>query len=303
MTAPVLRPLYRSEIPGYPVHRGKVRDVYDLGDRLLIVATDRISAFDAVFPDPIPDKGAVLSRLSEWWFRRTEPLAPNHFITADFEEFPAGLEPYRDQLAGRSMLVKRTKPLRGEFVVRGYLDGSAWTSYQYNKHVCGIVLLAGLRKRACFGSPLFTPTTKADEGHDLPIDFAELSRLTGSEEARTGRSYTRALYTYAHNYLYDRGLILSDTKFEFGLTGDGTLLLIDEVLTPDSSRFWIKETYTPDSDRAVSLDKQYVRDYVEKSGWDKEPPAPELPEEVIQQTSARYRQAYEMITGEPFDQQ
>lgn len=300
MTAPVTNPLYQSDIPGLPAVRGKVRDVYDLGEQLLIVATDRLSAFDVVFPDPIPDKGAVLTRLSEWWFRRTRSLAPSHFVTADFDAFPERLQPYRDQLAGRSMLVQRCRPLRGEFVVRGYLDGSAYKAYEFNKHVSGIDLLAGLRQRSSFGAPIFTPTTKAEEGHDMPVDFSGLVNLVGEHEAATGREYSLALYTYAHNYLYGRGLILSDTKFEFGQTNDGRIILIDEALTPDSSRFWLKETYTPDSEKPISLDKQYVRDHVEKSGWNKQPPAPRLPAGVIAQTSERYRKAFEMITGEPF---
>ncbi len=300
MTAAAPEPLYRSDIPGLTVHRGKVRDVYELDGKLLIVATDRLSAFDVVFPDPIPEKGAVLTRLSEWWFRRTAPLVPNHFITADFEEFPEKLKPHRAQLEARSMLVRRARPLPGEFIVRGYLDGSAWTAYEFGKHICGIPLLAGLQRRSSFGTPLFTPTTKAQEGHDLPIDFAEFSHQVGRAEAAKGREYARALYIYAHNYLHDRGLVLSDTKFEFGMDEEGQLILIDEALTPDSSRFWLKESYTPDSGRAISLDKQYVRDHVEKEGWNKKPPAPRLPREVIEQTSERYRKAYEMITGEPF---
>lgn len=289
--------LYESSIPGLPMHRGKVRDVYDLGETLLIVSTDRLSAFDVVFPDPIPLKGVVLNRLSVWWFNRTTALVPNHMITAEVDEFPALLKPYRAQLVNRSMIVKKTKPIAGEFVIRGYLDGSAWTSYQYNKQVCGIELLAGLQRRSCFGAPLFTPTTKAEEGHDMPIDFAELVRHVGRREAETGRDYSNALYTYAHNFLHGHDVILSDTKFEFGLLPDGTIILIDEALTPDSSRFWQKDTYNPDSKSPKSFDKQYVRDYVEFINWSKEPPAPQLPAEVIQQTTERYLQAYRIVTG------
>lgn len=290
--------LYESHIPDFPVHRGKVRDVYDLGETLLVVATDRLSAFDVVFPDPIPLKGRILTQLSRWWFQRTHGLVPNHFITADFEQFPAALKPYRDQLEGRSMLVKKARPLKGEFVVRGYLDGSAYKSYEYNKLVSGIELLAGLRRRSSFGAPLFTPTTKAEKGHDEPLDYNDFCEVVGEKEANRGRDYTIALFTYAHNYLFNHGLILSDTKFEFGIDpSTEEVILIDEVLTPDSSRYWLKETYTPESERAVSLDKQYVRDFVESIGWEKEPPAPTLPPFVIRQTTERYLKAYEMITG------
>jgi phosphoribosylaminoimidazole-succinocarboxamide synthase len=296
-----VQPLYRSEIPGYPVHRGKVRDVYDLGETLLIVATDRLSAFDVVFPDPIPGKGMILTKLSTWWFERTKALVPNHYITSDFGQFPAPLQPYRAQLDGRSMIVKKARPLKGEFVVRGYLDGSSYQSYLDLKQVCGIEMLAGLRRRASFGIPLFTPTTKAEEGHDLPIDFEGLAHLVGRDLAKQGRNYACALYTYAHNYVFDLGLVLSDTKFEFGVDASGDLILIDEVLTPDSSRYWIRETYTPESTKAISLDKQYVRDYVEQIGWAKEPPAPSLPAEVIANTVERYRKAYETVTGKKLD--
>lgn len=297
-----MKTIYQTEIPGIPVHRGKVRDVYDLGEHLMVVATDRMSAFDVVFPDPIPRKGQVLTAISKWWFGQTHGLVPNHFITSDFEEFPERLKPYRDQLEGRSMIVRKTRPLKGEFVVRGYLDGSAYKQYEFNKIVCGIEMLAGLRRHSSFGAPLFTPSTKADEGHDIPVDFDEFARIVGRDSAKKGRDYTIALYTYAHNYVFQRGLILSDTKFEFGETETGEIILIDEVLTPDSSRFWLKDTYSPDSTGAISLDKQYIRDYVEQIGWDKEPPAPKLPAEVIAQTTERYLRAYEIITGAPLNE-
>lgn len=293
--------LYTSSIPGIPVHRGKVRDIYDLGEQLLIVATDRLSAFDVVFPDPIPRKGHVLTQLSRWWFEKTRALVPNHFITADFSKFPEPLHPHRAQLDGRSMLVRKARPLKAEFVIRGYLDGSAWKQYQFNKIVSGIELLAGLRRRTSFGAPLFTPSTKAEQGHDTAIDFDELARLVGRNHAAAGRDYSIAMFTYAHNYAYTRGLILSDTKFEFGLDDSDNLILIDEALTPDSSRYWLMETYNPDSHTAISLDKQYVRDYVEAIGWPKEPPAPALPPEVIAQTTDRYLRAYEMVTGSKLD--
>lgn len=292
----MIAPLYQSDIPGFPVHRGKVRDVYDLGDKLLIVATDRLSAFDVVFPEPIPEKGRILTALSIWWFERTKGLVPNHFLTASLDEYPRELQAHRDQLEGRSMLVRKARPLKGEFIVRGYLDGSAFRQYEFNKVVCGIELLAGLRRHSSFGAPLFTPSTKAEHGHDMNVEFSEFAREVGQEEARIGRRHAISLYTYAHNLLYTRGLVVSDTKFEFGVMEDGQVILIDEVLTPDSSRFWLKDTYSPDSEKAVSLDKQYVRDYVEDIGWDKNPPAPSLPETIIRQTTERYRKAIDMIT-------
>ena len=292
-------PLYESQIPGFPKHRGKVRDVYDLGDKLLIVATDRLSAFDVVFEDPIPLKGYVLTQLSLWWFARTRALVPNHVITANVDEYPDELKPYRAQLERRSMLVKKTRPLKAEFIARGYLDGSAYASYEFNKHVSGIELLAGMQRRSCFGAPLFTPSTKAEQGHDRSIDFGELIHIIGDKEATRCRTFTLALYTYAHNYVYDRGLILSDTKFEFGVDPRGEIILIDEALTPDSSRYWLKESYRPGPGHAVSLDKQFLRDFVESNGWNKEPPAPRLPKDVIEQTTERYLKAYEMVTGQP----
>lgn len=293
-------PLYESEIPGFPVHRGKVRDVYDLGDRLLIVATDRLSAFDVIFPDPIPLKGTLLTQISIWWFDQTRELVPNHFLTATFDEYPPELQPYRSQLDGRSMIVKKAKPLKGEFIVRGYLDGSAWKSYEKERMVCGIPLLEGLQQRSPFGTPLFTPSTKAEEGHDINVDFEGLCQDVERPLAEKAREYATAIYTFAHNKLFNQGLILSDTKMEFGVDSEGELILIDEVLTPDSSRFWLKETYTPQCEKPISLDKQYVRDYVEACHWDKMPPAPVLPQEVIQQTTDRYRQAVQMVTGKEF---
>lgn len=292
-------PLYHSDIPGIPMKRGKVRDVYELGDRLLIIATDRLSAFDVIFPDPIPMKGKVLTQLSLWWFRKTKGIIDNHLITDDLELYPEELQPYRDQLRGRSMIVKNTQPLKAEFVVRGYLDGSAYEAYQCSHHLSGIPMLAGLKRHSSFGGAFFTPSTKADEGHDRTIEFEELCCIIGRDLARKGRRVANDVYVYAHNFLYDRGLVLSDTKFEFGIDEKGELILIDEMLTPDSSRYWLKETYHPDSEKAVSLDKQYVRDYVAQIGWDKEPPAPKLPSEVIQQTTERYLKAFEMITGSP----
>lgn len=292
-------PLLSTNIPGFPVYRGKVRDVYDLGgDQLLIIATDRLSAFDVVFDDGIPMKGIVLTQLSKWWFRETRAIIDNHFISDDVASFPESLQPFRNQLHRRSMLVRKTKPLAAEFVVRGYLDGSAHGAYQDHGSICGVELLAGLRRRGCFGAPIFTPTTKAAKGHDEPIDFVQLSQIIGSVNAERARHFATKLYTFAHNRVFASGLILSDTKFEFGLDDRGSLVLIDEALTPDSSRYWIKETYSPESNNPTSLDKQFVRDYVEQIGWKKEPPAPRLPAEVIRQTTERYLKAYATITGE-----
>lgn len=289
--------LFESSVEGFPRHRGKVRDVYDLGETMLIVATDRLSAFDVVFPDIIPGKGKILTALSLWWFGRAEHLAAHHLLSADPADYPAALRPWRHELEGRSMLVRKARPLRAEFIVRGYLDGSAWQAYQQEGRVCGIELLAGLRRRSCFGAPLFTPTTKAEKGHDEPIDFEGLAGIVGRANAEACRERSLALYTFAHNLVRGRGLVLSDTKFEFGIDGEGRLLLIDEVLTPDSSRYWIAESYTPESPAAKSLDKQYVRDHVEGIGWDKMPPAPALPPEVVAQTLERYREAYSRVTG------
>lgn len=291
--------VYETKLPGLPMMRGKVRDVYDLGDRLLLVATDRLSAFDVVFPDPIPMKGIVLTQISLWWFAQTEGIVSNHLITANVDEYPAELGQHADVLRGRSMLVRKTKPLRGEFIVRGYLDGSAARQYEKDGTVCGIELLAGLKRRNGFGLPIFTPSTKAEEGHDINVSFDALASEVGRDQAEKGRAFALALYTYAHNRLLGRGLVLSDTKFEFGETESGEIILIDEALTPDSSRFWLRETYTSESEKPISLDKQYVRDYVEQIGWEKKPPAPKLPADVIEQTTQRYLKAYEMVTGNP----
>lgn len=289
--------LYESSVEGFPRHRGKVRDVYDLGETMLIVATDRLSAFDVVFPDIIPGKGRLLTALSRWWFERTEHIVAHHLLSTEPADYPAAVRPWAGELEGRSMLVRKAAPLRAEFIVRGYLDGSAWQAYRREGRICGIDLLAGLRRRSCFGVPLFTPTTKAEQGHDEPIDFRALEGIVGAENAAACRDYSTALYTFAHNLVREKGLVLSDTKFEFGIGADGKLLLIDEALTPDSSRYWIAGSYTPEGSAPKSLDKQFVRDHVEEIRWDKRPPAPRLPAEIINQTLTRYREAYETVTG------
>jgi phosphoribosylaminoimidazole-succinocarboxamide synthase len=278
--------------------QGKVRDVYDVGEAMLLVATDRISAFDVVLPDPIPDKGRVLTGLTRYWLDRTEDLVPNHLLSDDVRDFP---EPFRGEpaLAGRTMLVKKAQVVLVECVARGYLTGSGLKQYRAEGHVCGIPLPPGLVESSKLPEPIFTPTTKAAEGHDLPLTFAETVDLIGKGLAERLRELTIALYERGAEVAADRGIIVADTKFEFGFA-DGELILIDEVLTPDSSRFWPAEGYAPGVSQP-SFDKQYVRDWLDESGWDHEPPPPELPAEVVQRTAATYRDAYERVTGDTFD--
>jgi len=295
-----LQPVTATDLPGIPRFRtGKVRDVYDLGDTLLIVATDRISAFDYVLGSGIPDKGRVLTQLSAFWFDRLRDIVPNHLITVDVARFPQRLQPYADLLRGRSMLVRRTQPLAIECVARGYLSGSGWKDYQASGAVCGVALPAGLRESDRLPAPIFTPATKAESGHDINITEAEAAARLGSADllARL-RELTLALYTRAAAHAERCGIILADTKFEFGLTDDGTLLLIDEALTPDSSRFWPADQYEPGRPQP-SFDKQFVRDYLEAIGWNKQPPVPALPEDVVARTRAKYLEAYERLTGQP----
>ena len=273
----------------FPVfRRGKVRDVYDLGDRLLIVASDRVSAFDVVMGEPIPDKGRILTQVANYWFGATEDLLPNHLLATRVEDFPAELQPFRDQLEGRSILVKKAKGLPVECIVRGYLAGSGLKEYQQRGTVCGIPLPAGLRMASRLPEPVFTPSTKAEEGHDENIDFARLCALVGTPMAERLRDTSLALYRRGHALALERGIILADTKFEFGLLEDGSLILIDEVLTPDSSRYWPKETWR-EGENPPSLDKQYLRDYLEGlRDWNRQAPAPALPEAVLQEVRGRY---------------
>ncbi|MGB6428967.1 MAG: phosphoribosylaminoimidazolesuccinocarboxamide synthase [Candidatus Acidiferrales bacterium] len=278
--------------------RGKVRDIYEVGGRLLLVATDRISAFDVVLPTPIPDKGRVLTQLSRFWFDRLADVVPNHVISG--EELPPELASERDQLAGRSMLCRKTKPLPVECVVRGYLVGSGWKDYRATGKVCGIPLPAGLRESDKLPEPLFTPSTKATQGHDENISFDEVVRQIGAELAESVRSLSIELYRRATEYAAPRGILLADTKFEFGLL-DGELIWIDEALTPDSSRFWPAEGYAPGRPQP-SFDKQFVRDYLERIGWNKLPPGPELPADVVRGTREKYREAYRLIAGHDLDQ-
>jgi phosphoribosylaminoimidazole-succinocarboxamide synthase len=288
-----------SDAPVILHAKGKVRDVYDAGDdHLLLVATDRISAFDVVLPNPIPDKGRVLTGLTLFWLERTRDLIANHLVSADRRDFP---EPFRSEpaLSGRAMLARKAKVVPVECVARGYLTGSGLKQYRAEGHVCGVPLPAGLDEAHRLPAPIFTPTTKAAEGHDLPLTFEETVELIGRGLAERLREVTIALYERGAEVAAERGILVADTKFEFGFA-DGELILIDEVLTPDSSRFWPADGYAPGRAQP-SFDKQFVRDWLDASGWDHEPPAPELPPEVIDRTAAKYREAYERITGERFE--
>ena len=291
--------LLQSDVPGATLwRRGKVRDVYEAGgDRLVIVASDRLSAFDVVLPTPIPDKGRVLTQISNFWFRKTAHIVPNHLVSTDLRRFPQAFREHKE-LAGRSVLVKRCERVDIECVARGYISGSAWTEYKALGTVAGEPLPRGLIESERLADPIFTPATKAITGHDENISRAQLAAMVGSELAKELERTTLALYRFAHAYALGQGLILADTKFEFGFH-DGKLTLIDEALTPDSSRYWDAATYQPGSS-PPSYDKQYVRNFLVASGWDREPPGPELPEEVVAGTAARYRECYERVTGERF---
>jgi phosphoribosylaminoimidazole-succinocarboxamide synthase len=284
------------DLPGIKKLRsGKVREVFDLGETLLFVATDRLSAFDVILPDPIPHKGAVLNQLSAFWFKRFDKI-DNHFVTADFDEFPQELHAFRDQLAGRSMIVRKTKPLPVECVVRGYLAGSGWKEYQESQSVCGEKLPPGLQLASQLPEPIFTPATKSDAGHDLNIDMQACRQILGNEMAERVRGLSLQIYAAGRDHAAQHGIIVADTKFEFGVV-DGKLLLIDECLTPDSSRFWPKDQYVV-GQSPPSFDKQFVRDYLETLDWYKTPPSPSLPQDVIAKTSAKYVEAFERLTGE-----
>ncbi|MBZ5502226.1 MAG: phosphoribosylaminoimidazolesuccinocarboxamide synthase [Acidobacteriia bacterium] len=277
--------------------RGKVRDIYELDDRLLIVATDRLSAFDVVLPTPIPDKGRVLTQISLFWFDKLSDVVPNHILAAS--NFPKELAPYAAELEGRAMLVRRTEPIPIECVVRGYISGSGWKDYQRTGGICGVALPAGLRESDRLPEPIFTPSTKATSGHDENISFAETVARIGAPLAERLRSISLALYRRASEHATAHGIIIADTKFEFGLVGDD-VIWIDEALTPDSSRFWPAGQYSPGRSQP-SFDKQYVRDYLERIGWNKQPPAPPLPPDVVAATRDKYREAYQRITGHALD--
>ncbi len=281
------------------VNRGKVRDIYDMGDSLLMVSTDRLSAFDVVMNEGIPEKGRVLTRMTEFWLGQLRDIVPNHLITCDVNEYPAACRPYSDVLAGRSMLVKKAKPVMAECIVRGYITGSGWSDYKKNGAVCGIALPAGLRESEPFPEPLFTPSTKAEAGvHDENISFEQMCRVVGADTGTRIRDLTVAIYRRARDIALARGIIIADTKLEFGVCG-GQIILIDEVLTPDSSRFWPRDDYAPGRGQK-SFDKQFVRDYLTTLDWDKKPPAPTLPADIIAKTAAKYIEAYERLTGNKF---
>lgn len=288
--------LLQTTLP-LPVRRGKVRDVYDLGERLLIVATDRISAFDCIMPNGIPDKGRILTALSLFWFDKLSELGiPNHLLETEVNRFPEEVRADRDQLEGRSMLVKKAGVIPIECVARGYLAGSGWKEYRQNGTVCGIRLPPGLQQSDRLGEPIFTPATKEESGHDINISFEEATRVVGGETAGRLRDLTLQIYGWAANFAARRGVIIADTKFEFGRLPDGTIILVDEVLTPDSSRFWPANQYESGHDQP-SFDKQFVRNWLEKQPWGKTPPAPALPEDVVRGTRQRYVEAYELLTG------
>ena len=293
-SAPAMKVLRETQFAGLsPSARGKVRDIYDLGDKLLIVATDRLSAFDVILPTPIPDKGRVLTQLSLFWFDLLKDVIPNHVLNAT--EFPAPFDKFRDDLAGRSMLVRKTKPLPIECVVRGYVSGSGWKDYRTTGKICGILLPNGLLESGRLPEPIFTPATKAISGHDENIPFEQAETMVGKELAAKVRAVSMELYRRASAHAEPRGIIVADTKFEFGLLND-ELVWIDEALTPDSSRFWPAAHYSPGGPQA-SFDKQFVRDYLERMRWPKTPPGPELPPEVVDATREKYREAYRILTS------
>lgn len=287
--------LLKCTLPGFKKLRsGKVREVFDLGDRVLFVTTDRISAFDAVFPNGIPGKGKILNQLSVFWFHHFKSI-PNHLITTDVQKYPSELQPYSEVLAGRSMIVKKTDPLPLEGIVRGYLAGNGWKEYKEHGTLAGMELPKGLRNAEALPEPMFTPSTKAEEGHDKPITWEQCCNLIGKEKAEQVRAISLQLYTEGTRYAQERGIIIADTKFEFGMLGD-QVILIDECMTPDSSRFWPIDQYEVGKN-PPSFDKQFLRDYLEALGWNKMPPTPTLPEEIVLKTSQKYQEAFDKLTG------
>jgi len=293
----LVAPLVETRLPGRsPSLTGKVRDVFDLGDALLMVATDRISAFDYVLGSGIPDKGKVLTQLSAFWFARTRAIVRNHVLATAIADFPDDLRAHADQLAGRSMVVRKTVPVPLECVARGYLSGSGWKEYVATGAVCGVALPAGLRESDRLPEPIFTPATKASTGHDINISEAEAGRLVGTALVSRLKALTLALYAAGVAHAESRGIILADTKFEFGHAPDGELILIDEAMTPDSSRYWPLAEYAPGGPQP-SFDKQYVRDYLESIEWNKQPPVPSLPQDVVRRTREKYVEAFRRLTG------
>lgn len=288
-----------TDLPLKAFKKGKVRDIYDIDDKLLLIVTDRISAFDFVLHESIPNKGICLTQISKFWFEHFKDKVPNHMISADVKDFPEELRRYKDSLKGRSMLVKKAKVFPIECIVRGYISGSAWKSYQKDRTVCGIKLPEGLKESDKFDQPLFTPSTKADDGHDINISFEKMKEIIGKEDAEKLKDISLKIYNEGSEYARKKGLIIADTKFEFGKIGN-EIILVDEVLTPDSSRFWPADLYKPGKSQP-SFDKQYVRDYLNTTGWDKNSSPPHLPDEVIKETQKKYQESYEKITGKKFD--
>ncbi|MCB0703386.1 MAG: phosphoribosylaminoimidazolesuccinocarboxamide synthase [Ignavibacteriae bacterium] len=292
--------LYDIDLDGLElVRKGKVRQVYDIGSSILIVATDRISAFDVIMNEAIPDKGNILNQISTYWLNNTNHIIDNHLISSDFADFPSSLSSYESILSKRSMVVKKAKPLPVEFIVRGYVAGSGWKSYQENGTICGIDIPKGLKKYEQLPNPIFTPSTKADEGHDENITYEECCKILGQQTTDRLRDVSLALYNFGRSKLAKSGILLADTKFEFGTLDSGEIILIDEALTPDSSRLWLAETYIP-GEEPENYDKQILRDYLETLNWDKNPPAPPLPTEVIDKIRAKYEEAYSKITGNKY---
>lgn len=291
------QPVKQTDFPGLKlVNRGKVRDIYDLGDALLMVTSDRISAFDVIMNEPIPDKGIVLTQISKFWFSQMEDIIPNHIISTDVADYPAACQPYADVLAGRSMLVKKAEPLAAECIVRGYVSGSGWKDYKATGSICGIKLPEGLKESDRLAEPIFTPSTKAELGtHDENISFDEMARICGKELAEQAREATIRIYCRAREIADQKGIIIADTKFEFGVY-EGKLIIIDECLTPDSSRFWPKDQYQPGGPQP-SFDKQFLRDYLETLDWGKTAPAPPLPEEIVTKTGDKYKEALFKLAG------
>lgn len=293
-----MAPIFETNLPGIDLYaRGKVRDVYSAGEYLVIVASDRLSAFDCVLPTPIPDKGRVLTATTLFWLEQLRGVVPNHLVSANVADYPRQFQPFRDQLEGRSMLVHRASMVPVECVARGYVSGSGWKDYRREGSVCGIPLPPGLQESGRLPKPLFTPASKAQSGHDENISFEAVAAQIGEPLAAEIRDLTLKIYNHAAAYAETRGIIIADTKFEFGFVGD-RLVLADEVLTPDSSRFWPRASYQPGGPQP-SFDKQYVRDYLESIRWNKQPPAPALPADVIARTSEKYREAYRLLTGKP----
>lgn len=288
-----------TNLPGFPVRRGKVRDCYDLGDRMLLIATDRISTYDCIHPTPVPGKGCILTALSVFWFDLLKEVTPHHFLSARTADLPASLQPFSGMLEGRMLLCRKARVVPVECVVRGYLAGSGWSDYRRTGAVCGHALPAGLQQCGRLEPALFTPATKAESGHDENISFAQAAEAVGADVMDELRTRSLAIYRRAADHAAARGIILADTKFEFGYDDAGRLMLIDEVLTPDSSRFWPADRYAPGRDQE-SFDKQYVRNHVAGLGWNKQPPAPPLPDDVVAGTLQRYREAYRLLTGRDF---